>query len=227
MRSALLLLAAALSSIVGIAPAAAQDYTIRAGIYIVQYNVQADDLSGPFTPSGLNADLRNVNTAYFAVVRRLTSRFDIELAAGIPPKTETVAKGPATVGSVPYDGEVIATAKWFSPTLLLIYRLAEEDGPFQPFIGAGLNYTHFYDRKSTDAGNAIGGGPTSISLPDSYGPAATVGFVYRLDRTWSFDASFSMAKVKSELEANTAGVVRKSKVDFNPRTWVLAVGYSF
>ena len=209
------------------APAAAQDNTLRAGVYFISYNVKADDLSGPLTPSGLNVDLRDVNTVYLSYVRRLSSKFDFQLAAGIPPKTETVAKGPATVGSVPYSGQTIATAKWFSPTLLLIYRFAEESEPLQPYVGAGVNYTHFYDRKSTAAGDAAAGGPTSISLSNSYGPAATVGVVYKVDRTWSFDASFSMAKVKSDLEANTSGTVRKTTVDFNPRAWVLALGYSF
>jgi outer membrane protein len=210
------------------APATAQDNTIRAGLYIVKYRVSADDLSGPFTPSGLNLDLKDVNTAYFSYVRRLSPHFDFELAAGYPPKTETVAKGPATVGSVPYDGEVIATAKWFSPTFLLIYRLsAEAEETLQPYVGAGVNYTHFYDRKSTDEGNAVGGGPTSISLSDSFGPAVTVGAFYRFDRTWSLNVSFSIAKVRSDLEANTSGAVRKTTVDFNPRTAVIAAGYSF
>jgi hypothetical protein len=83
------------------APAAAQDNTVRAGIYIVRYNAKADDISGPFAPAGLNLDLKNVNTAYFAYLRRLTPSIEIELAAGWPPKTETIGKGPDTVGSVP------------------------------------------------------------------------------------------------------------------------------
>ena len=34
---------------------AQDDNTVRAGIYSVFYHTQADDVSGPFTPSGLNA----------------------------------------------------------------------------------------------------------------------------------------------------------------------------
>ncbi|HTT11273.1 MAG TPA: OmpW family outer membrane protein [Burkholderiaceae bacterium] len=209
------------------APVAAQDNTVRAGIYIIQYHVHADDLSGPFTPSGLNLDVKNVNTLYLAYIRRLSSSLDLELAAGWPPKTETVAKGPPTVGSVPYDGQVIATTKWFSPTVLLNYKFLDESSPLRPYVGIGINYTHFYDRTSTDAGNAAAGGPTQLSLSDSWGPAGTIGVFYRLPQNWSLDASFSMAKVKSDLEANTSGVVRKTTIDFKPQTWVLSVGYSF
>jgi outer membrane protein len=209
------------------APALAQDNTIRAGIYIIQYHVTADDISGPFAPAGLNLDVKNTNTLYLAYIRRLSEHLDLEIAGGYPPKTETVAKGPATVGSVPYDGQVIATAKWLSPTLLLNYKFLEESSPWRPYVGIGINYTHFYDRTSTAAGNAVAGGPTQVSLSDSWGPAGTIGVFYRLPQNWSVDASFSMAKVKSDLEANTSGVVRRSTIDFKPRAWVLSAGYSF
>jgi len=209
------------------APAAAQDNTVRAGIYIIRYHSSADDISGAFAPSGLNLDLKNVNTVYFAYIRRLSAHLDLELAGGYPPKTETVAKGPATVGSVPYDGQIIATAKWFSPTLLLNYKFLDQTSPVRPYAGIGINYTHFYDRTSTEAGNAVSGGPTSISLSDSIGPAATVGVFYRLPQNWSVDASFSMAKVKSKLEANTSGAIRRTTIDFKPTAWVISAGYSF
>src|SRR5882672_10835669 len=141
------------------APVAAQDNTVRAGIYIIRYHSSADDISGAFAPSGLNLDLKNVNTVYFAYIRRLSAHLDLELAGGYPPKTETVARGPATVGSVPYDGQIIATAKWFSPTLLLNYKFLDEASPVRPYAGIGINCTHFYDRTSTAAGNAVSGGP--------------------------------------------------------------------
>jgi outer membrane protein len=209
------------------APAFAQDNTIRAGIYFIQYDVKANDISGPFAPAGLNVDVKDTTTLYLAYIRRLSAHLDLELAGGWPPKTETVAKGPAMVGSVPYDGQVIATAKWLSPTLLLNYKFLEESSVWRPYVGIGLNYTHFYDRTSTAAGNAVAGGPTQVSLSDSWGPAGTIGVFYRLPQNWSIDASFSLAKVKSDLEANTSGVVRKTTINFNPRAWVLSVGYSF
>lgn len=208
-------------------PACAQDNTVRAGIYVVRYHASADELSGPFAPTGLGLDVKNVNTAYFAYLRRITPYVSVELAGGWPPKTETVGKGPATVGSVPYDGQVIATAKWFSPTLLAILYFTGPETHWRPYVGAGLNYTHFYDRTSTDAGNAVAGGPTKISLSDSIGPAGTIGLLWRIDRNWSMDASYSRAKVKTDLEANTSGVVRRSTINFNPSTWVFSVGYSF
>jgi outer membrane protein len=209
------------------APALAQDNTVRAGIYVIRYHASADDVSGPFAPSGLNLDVKNVNTAYFAYLRRVAPHVEIELAGGWPPKTETIGKGPATVGSVPYDGQVIATSKWFSPSLLAIFKFLGDSAPVNPYVGVGLNYTHFYDRTSTEAGNQVAGGPTKISLSDSWGPAATIGVYFRIDRSWSIDASYSRAKVKSDLEAETSGAVRRTTIRFNPAAWVLSGGYSF
>ncbi len=226
MKAKIVSLAVASAAAFWISPAAAQDNTVRAGIYIVRYHATADDISGPFTQPGLNLDIKNVNTPYFAYLRRITPSFEIELAAGWPPKTETIGKGPETVGSVPYNGQVIATSKWFSPSLLAIYKFLPSSS-WRPYLGAGVNYTHFFDRTSTDAGNAASGGPTTISLSDSWGPAGTVGITWQIDRNWSLDASFSMAKVKSKLEANTSGQVRTTTINFNPSTWVLAAGYSF
>jgi outer membrane protein len=227
MKSKIVSLVLAAAGAVWLAPAAAQDNTVRAGIYIVRYDIKADDFSGPVVTSGLNLDVKNVNTPYFAYLRRVTPNIEIEIAAGWPPKTETVAKGPATVGSVPYDGQVIATSKWFSPSLLAIYKFFDPSTTWRPYLGAGVNYTHFFDRTSTPEGDAVTGGPTTISLSDSWGPAGTVGITWQMDRNWSLDASYSMAKVKSKLEANTSGAIRRTTINFNPSTWVLAIGYSF
>ena len=57
--------------------------------------------------------------------------------------------------------------------MLLEYNFLNENSPFRPFLGVGVNYTTFYDRDSTAAGNAASGGPTKISLTSSVGPAVT------------------------------------------------------
>jgi len=201
--------------------------TVRVGYYLVSYSASAPDLTGPYTPPGLNLRVDKVNTPYFAYLRTLSDHWVAEFAAGVPPTTHTFGVGPAKVGSVPFNGQEVATAKWFSPTLLFEYVFCDPQSSIRPYLGAGVNYTHFYERNGTAAGSAITGGPTATYLSDSLGPAATAGVAYNFDRHFNAIASYSIAQVNSDFDSNTAGVNRKTRVHFNPRTIVIAVGYSF
>src|SRR5690349_21243953 len=104
--------------------------TFRVGMYAIFYHVSADNLSGQYVPAGVNLDVKDTQTTYLAYIRRLNESFDIELAFGVPPKTETVGKGPATLGSVPYNGVVISTVKWAAPSALLEYKFLPESSAF-------------------------------------------------------------------------------------------------
>jgi outer membrane protein len=200
---------------------------VAAGLYQVSFHVHADDITGAFTPAGLNVRNPSINTLYVAYMRRLSPHFDTELTLGVPPMTRSVAKGPATVGSVPYNGQTIATVRWLAPSLLLKYYLFSPDAMFRPYVGVGVNYTRFYSRQVTAAGAAISGGPTSLSLPASVGPVGTVGVSWHaLDRV-VVNLSGSASWVNSRLTTDTAGLLRTSHVEFNPRAIVLAVGYQF
>jgi outer membrane protein len=201
--------------------------SLRLGAYYVTYDTKADDLSGPYVPPGVNIKLKDVITPYFGYVRTLTNHFVLELAMGAPPLTKTVGKGPATLGSVPFNGQTVVTARWLAPSLLLQYVFLDDSYRFRPYIGAGLTYVKFYSRQSTPAGNAVGGGPTSISLTSSIGPAGTVGVSCRISRHFYVYASASASEVDSDLTTNTAGVIRKTHVSFGPRALVVSAGYSF
>jgi outer membrane protein len=200
---------------------------IRVGMYFVQYDVKADDLTGPYVPPGVKVDVNSISTPYFAYIRRLTPHWIAQLAAGIPPKTETLGKGPTTLGSVPFDGQVVSTAKWFSPSLVVSYVFRDESETWRPYLGAGINYTKFYDLQSTAAGNAANGGPTAISLTSSVGPVVSAGVRWHIKDHWSAYASYDYAVVDTDYTGNTAGVIRRTTIRFNPSTLVVSVGYAF
>ncbi len=223
-------IAAAAMSLYRATPALADEVpgnSARIGLYSVFFHVKADDLSGPYVPPGANIDAKNLTTLYLGYVRRLSSHFDVELAIGYPPLQKTVGKGPATLGSVPYDGQVIATARWLAPTLLVEYMFFDENSKLRPYIGAGVNYAAFYDRDVTAQGNAASGGPTKLSLTSSVGPAGTAGLAYNIGGNWNLYASYSISQVKTKLRADTAGVIRTSHLSFGPQVFIASVGYSF
>ncbi|HEU5443706.1 MAG TPA: OmpW family outer membrane protein [Steroidobacteraceae bacterium] len=200
---------------------------VRLGMYFVHYETEASDISGPYTPPGLNVHLDNVETLYAAYVRTLSAHFVAEVAFGYPPLTKTEGRGPAKLGSVAYNGQVISTARWVAPTLLIEYVFGSPSSRLRPYVGFGVNYTKFVARQSTTAGNAASGGPTSISLPASVGPAATAGLSCEITDRWHVYASYSIAQVNSKLTADTAGILRTSEIHFWPNTLVISAGYSF
>ena len=65
---------------------------------------------------------------------------------------------------MPYNGQEIATSKWLAPSALLEYEFFDESAAFRPYVGVGVNYTSFYDRQVTTAGEVGTGGPTRLSL---------------------------------------------------------------
>jgi outer membrane protein len=224
------------ASLLGPAAARADDVpdnSVRLGLYSVFYHTSAQDFTGePFPlPAHLNIKAEDVETLYAAYVRRLSVHFNLELALGWPPLTKTEGQGPATVNSTPgspaYNGQVLSTARWFSPTLLVNYLFFDDNARLRPYIGVGVNYTSFYDRDSTAAGDAASGGPTRLELPASVGPAGTLGLSYQIAPHWGLVASYSISQVNTKLLADTAGEYVTTHIKFKPQALVVAAAYSF
>jgi outer membrane protein len=200
---------------------------VRLGAYFVHTETTAHDLSGPYTPPGINIRVGDVTTPYIGYLRSLDAHWVLDLAMGIPPTVKTYGKGPAKVGSIPFDGQEVATAKWFSPSLLIDYKFLEPSSALRPYVGIGFNVTRFYALKSTETGDAANGGPTRVHLSRSWGPAAAVGATYQITREISLTASYSAARINSNYRSDTAGVIRTTSIHFNPRAAILSLGYSF
>jgi outer membrane protein len=220
-------IAASFASVYARAADEVYDNSFRLGSYTVFYHTHADDIVGPYVPAGVNLKAQDLETLYVGFVRRLSPAFSLELALGYPPTNKVEGKGPATVGSIPYNGQVVSSAKWLSPTLLLEYNFLSEDSKLRPFIGAGVNYTNFYDRKSTAQGDAGLGGPTKLSLTASVGPAATAGLSYTISPRWHLYGSYSISRVNTHVTADTEGVIRTTTIRFGPQALVISGGYSF
>jgi outer membrane protein len=220
---------ATLLSIAGFTTAFADEppNDVRLGVYSVFYHTSADDITGPYVPAGVNLKAENLETLYVGVVHHFPDNFALELALGYPPLAKIKGSGPATVGSVPYDGQVISGARWISPTLLLEYNFLPDTAPLRPYIGVGVNYTTFYDRDATAAGNAASGGPTRISLTSSVGPAVTGGVTYRISDRWHLHASYGWSQVKTHFTGDTDGFERTSHISFGPQALIVSGGYSF
>lgn len=224
----------ALTGLSTAAQAQTQDYTVRVGYTHIAPNSSATDATGPFLfkpNSGISLEVQKESTLFFSVARRLDDRFEVELALGLPPTHDVTAKlNPSIVpGYVvsAYQGQTIARIRQMAPTVFLNYSFGESSSALRPFVGVGLNYTRFDDRRSTPTGNSLNGGPTDIRLTDSWGLAAQVGLDYRINDQWSIHGSVATARVKTTLTATTAGAARTMDIHFRPVVLTIAAGYRF
>lgn len=231
-------LALALGSILaGLAPAAFADSTnpntVYVGLAYLQNHSSSADLSGYNTPPGLNLDVGNAATLGLTYVRDLKGPWSFELVLGYPPKVRTDAMGVnwAKIGINPGTG--VTDVDVVSPTAFINYHFMGHNAKWDPFVGLGINYTRFTNTKAlTPLTSHLG--TTTISLSDSWGAAAHVGMIYRIDDKWSLAGTVAIADVQSDLTStsyvpNTSIISSQGKthINFHPVIYTLAVGYSF
>ncbi|GBU15088.1 outer membrane protein W [Polaromonas sp.] len=212
------------------APALAQQTTLKVGISQIRPNSSSGEFSGPFTPSGISLDVHDKSTAFFSITQNIDENWGVELALGYPPTHDvalTINNDSLPPSAQALAGQVGARIRQVAPTVFLNYTFLEKTSAWRPFIGLGLNYTRFDQTSSTAAGNQINGGPTSISMEDSFGLALQGGISYQINPEWSLSATLATARVKSKITTNTLGIERSTDIKFRPTVMTVALGYSF
>ena len=117
-------------------------------------------------------------------------------------------------------GDVNLGSVWLlPPTLTAQYHFYTSDQKvFKPYIGAGVNYTLFYNVKSGDV--------AGVEYDNALGYAAQVGFDLMLDDTFfiNFDAKrlFLSTDVTVDASNLAPGLSIPAEVDINP--WLLGIG---
>lgn len=102
------------------------------------------------------------------------------------------------------------------PTLTLQYHFTQFDG-VKPYVGAGINYTHFF-------GESAG----SLSTPDyedSFGGALQAGADFPLGNNWY--ANVDVKKIFIQTDASFSNNTIRADVDIDPWVVGLGVGYKF
>jgi len=112
------------------------------------------------------------------------------------------------------DGAKIGTLKHLPPTLSLQYHLTDF-GAFKPYVGAGLNYTHFM---SVDL-------PAGLSIDkNSFGLSLQAGLDYLIDKTWSVNVDVKKVQIATDLKS-AGSKLGTIKVD--PVVFGIGLGYKF
>ncbi len=149
-----------------------------------------------------------------------SDKLGIEVLAATPFSHNIKAKG----GTL--NGAEIGEIKHLPPTISAQYYFLGGQGKFQPYVGAGLNYTIFF---SEDVGaDAAGLGYTKLKLDDSVGIAAQVGIDYQINKKWFLNASAMYADIDTEAQLTGPGEPTLNvDYDLDPMVYRVNVGYKF
>jgi outer membrane protein len=184
----------------------------KVGISYYQTHSETNGITGIGVPPGADAEVGDATTVIFVYERLLTPNVGLEFVLGIPPTLTAKA-----TGSVAFLGDVL-TAKNVAPTLFLNYHFFGPDSAWRPYVGAGINYTHFTDIHSTLA--------PDVQMGNSTGLALQAGINYAITKDVGVFASIAKVDVKSKLVATGASVLQTT-VDFRPIVYTAGVSYQF
>ena len=113
----------------------------------------------------------------------------------------------------------LGTVKVLPPTFTLQYHFNSESR-FLPYIGAGINYTFFYDDNPGDV--------VSVSYKDDFGFALNIGFDYVINENNYFNIDIKKYTLSTDtvIDAGAAGIATAS-VDLDPLAISIGYGWRF
>lgn len=197
----------------------AGDFIVRLGGAYVVPDDSADCFNGPTAAalgSCVKPGVKNDISLGITLGYMFTDSIGVQLLGAYPFNHELTANIDGT------DLGVVGKTKHLPPTLTANYYFNSAGG-FNPFIGAGVNYTHFFNENTDGALKDLG--VTKINLSDSWGAAGTFGF------DWNFGddvmLGVQMYYIKIQTEAHIGSGVGNSDVDVDPWVFFAGLGKKF
>ena len=208
----------------------AGDIIVRAGAVTVDPREESsllnlDGAGAPGTGATLNSNTQlGLNFAYM-----LTDKVGIELLAATPFTHDVGVKGvSAHTGIAGLDGK-LGEVTHLPPTLSAVYYPLGGNSAFQPYIGAGINYTVFFDEELTSEREAQQF--SDLSLDSSFGLAFQVGADYMLTDKLMVNAQVRYIDISTDATVKGPGALgvkeTKVSVDVDPMVYMVGVGYKF
>ncbi|MEH6503461.1 MAG: OmpW family outer membrane protein [Cycloclasticus sp.] len=117
-----------------------------------------------------------------------------------------------------------ANTKVLPPTLTLQYHFSP-DSNIRPYVGAGVNYTHFFD---SEVKGALDGPSVDLDIDDSWGLAAQAGVDIDVNEDWfvNFDVKYIDISADAHIKGGVGPSV-KVDIDVDPIVWGIGVGRRF
>lgn len=152
-----------------------------------------------------NSVVPELDISYF-----FTKNIAVELILGTTPHNVKAAGSLASVGR-------IGRTWLLPPTLTLQYHFYLTEN-IKPYVGAGINYTFFYNNKSRNDF-------TGFKLENDVGFALQVGLDYMIDQHWGINFDVKKIWLRPDAKAYLGDIVVKTKAKIDP--WLIGVGVTY
>lgn len=182
------------------------DWLVRAGVAHAAPNDSSGELSGV---ADAKVAVDSATSLGLTLTYMATDNIGVELLGAWPFKHDIEG-----AGSLSGVGK-IAEARQLPPTLVLQYQFTPQ-ASIRPYVGAGVNYTYFFDE---DANSKLPAG-TKLELSDSWGLAAQAGVDFDVSDAWFLNASVWYMDIDTTAKLNNG----LGKVDVEIDPWVVMVG---
>ncbi|GAA0585274.1 OmpW/AlkL family protein [Rhizomicrobium electricum] len=155
------------------------------------------NLGQAYHVTGTDTVIPELDITYF-----LDPHWSLELIAG------------TTKHSLYLNNSVYIGSAWIlPPTLTVQYHF--DLGPVQPYVGAGINYSLFYDKRGA-------AGLGKLKMTDQWGGALQAGFDVPLSEDGKYFLNMDVKKIFVSTHASFTGSAAAADVDVNP--WLIGAG---
>lgn len=202
----------------------AGDFIVRGGLTLVTPNDDSGNVDVVGVGNvGMAVEVSNNTQLGLNFVYMFDSNLGIEVLAATP-FSHDIKLTDSTDNALGLGDGKLANTKHLPPTVSLLYYFNNE-GNFKPYLGAGFNYTIFFDEQFTSDRQTQTF--SDLKLDSSLGLAIQAGVDYQLTGKWLLNTSVRYIDIDTEAHFNVLGTTGKTGVDIDP--WVLSVmlGYKF
>lgn len=194
----------------------AGDFILRAGGVFVSAHSESTSVTSPEVRLNVkdNAQLGLTGTYMF------TDNLGVELLGATPFSHKITAHVPA-LGEDANLGEVVKL-KQLPPSLYAQYYFLNKDAGSRPYIGAGINYTRFFNAKSLNP--AI----TNLQVKKhSFAPIVNAGIDIKLTDNLYLNTAMWYTHIKTKAKFDALGQGHEVDVRLNPFVFFAGLGYTF
>lgn len=199
------------------------DMIVRTGAAIIEPHIDSGMLKedgATMSPSSKISDVESNTQLGLSMTYMLGDQFGVELLATTP-ASHTIKTSGAVAGK-------FADVKHLPPTVTLQYYPMDTSSVFQPYIGAGINYTRFFDAEFKEGNKATYSG---LKLQDSWGLAFQLGADYHINEHWSVNAAawYLDIETKATFKDKTGAAIKRYSVDvdLDPMVYMVGISYRF